>query len=183
VDDQWKPVAFLSKSLLETQRNYQIYDRELMAIILAFEAFRHYLIRHPLPVEVWTDHANLQYFCEPQKLNRQQARWLTQLQDYDYTLHHIPGKANSKDDLLSRQAGFDKGEDDNKKVTLLKPVHFRKLYIQVMVGFTSGMENAIRDALDREGREFPEETTGWSHDPVGLWEYYRHLYIPKDDKL
>jgi hypothetical protein len=101
VDDQWKPVAFLSKSLSETQCNYQIYDRELMAIVLAFEAFRHYLIRHPLPVEVWTDHANLQYFCEPQKLNRRQARWLIQLQDYDYTLHHIPGKANSKADLLS----------------------------------------------------------------------------------
>jgi hypothetical protein len=135
------------------------------------------------PVEVWTDHANLQYFREPQKLNRRQARWLTQLQDYDYTLHHIPGKANSKADLLSRRAGFDKGEDDNKEVTLLKPIHFRKLYIRVMVGFSSGMEDAIRDALDREGREFPEETTGWSHDPAGLWEYYGRLYIPKDDKL
>jgi hypothetical protein len=94
-------------------------------------------------VEVWTDHANLQYFREPQKLNRRQARWLTQLQDYDYTLHHILGKANLKADLLSRRAGFDKGEDDNKEVTLLKPMHFRKLYIRVMVGFTSGMENAI----------------------------------------
>jgi transposase InsO family protein len=183
VDDIWKPVAFLSKPLSETQRNYQIYDRELMAIVLAFEAFRHYLIGHPLPVEVWTDHANLQYFRESQKLNRQQACWLTQLQDYDYTLHHIPGKANSKADILSRRAGFDKREDDNKEVTLLKPMHFRKLYIRVMVGFTSGMENVIRDALDREGREFPEETTGWSHDPAGLWEYYGRLYIPKDDKL
>jgi hypothetical protein len=72
-----------------------------MAIVLAFEAFRHYLIRHLLPVEVWTNHANLQYFHKPQKLNCQQARWLTQLQDYDYTLHHILGKANSKVDLLS----------------------------------------------------------------------------------
>jgi hypothetical protein len=79
VDDQWKPVAFLLKSLSETQRNYQIYDRELMAIVLAFEAFRHYLIGHPIPVEVWTDHANLQYFREPQKLNCRQAHWLTQL--------------------------------------------------------------------------------------------------------
>jgi hypothetical protein len=52
-----------------------------------------------------------------------------------------------------------------------------------MVGFTSGMENAIREALNHEGREFPEETTGWSHDPAGLWEYYGRLYIPKDDKL
>jgi hypothetical protein len=129
VDDQWKPVTFLSKSLSETQRNYQIYDRELMAIVLAFEAFSHYLIGHPLSVEVWTDHTNLQYFREPQKLNHQQARWLTQLQDYDYTLHYIPGKANTKANLLSRWAGFDKGEDDNKEVTLLKPVHFRKLYI------------------------------------------------------
>jgi hypothetical protein len=65
VDDTWRPVAFLFKSLSETQCNYQIYDRELMVIVLAFEAFRHYLIGHPLSVEVWTDHTNLQYFREP----------------------------------------------------------------------------------------------------------------------
>jgi hypothetical protein len=52
-----------------------------------------------------------------------------------------------------------------------------------MVRFSLGMEDAIRDTLDREGREFLEETMGWSHDPADLWEYYRCLYIPKDDKL
>ena len=50
-------------------------------------------------VEIWTDHNNLQYFKKPQKLNRQQARWVPELADYDYMLHHKPGKSNKADPL------------------------------------------------------------------------------------
>jgi hypothetical protein len=117
VDDIWKLVEFLSKSLSEMQRNYQIYDRELMAIVLAFEAFRHYLIGHPLPVEVWTDHANLQYFHEPQKLNRRQACWLTQLQDYCMTTHFIivPGKPTQKQISCHDEQGLTKERTTTRK--------------------------------------------------------------------
>ena len=69
--------------------------------------------------EIWTDHANLQYFKKPEKLNRRQARWLTELQEYDFTLHHIPGKSNSKADILSRRPGFNRGAEDNDNVILL----------------------------------------------------------------
>ena len=69
-DGQWCPVAFLSKSLTETQRNYEIYDRELLAIMTALEEFRRYLLNAKQSFEIWTDHANLQYFRKPQKLNR-----------------------------------------------------------------------------------------------------------------
>jgi hypothetical protein len=63
--------------------------------MIALEDFHRYLINVVSPFEVWTDHANLQYFKKPQKLNRWQARWLTELQDYRFTLHHIAGKTNS----------------------------------------------------------------------------------------
>jgi transposase InsO family protein len=69
--------------------------------------------------EIYTDHANLQYFKKPQKLNRRQARWLTELQEFHFTLHHIPGKSNSKADLLSRRPGFEKGVNDNEDTILL----------------------------------------------------------------
>jgi len=71
------------------------------------------------PFEVWTDHENLKYFREPHKLNRQQAGWYLKLQDYDFTLKHIPGKTNMKADILSQKEQVDTKED-NKDIQLLK---------------------------------------------------------------
>jgi hypothetical protein len=100
-DNKWKPIGYTSKAFNPTQRNYDIYNQEFLAIMLALEQHRPQLIGTKQPFKIQTDHANLQYFKKPQKLNRQQARWLTELQDYDFILTHIPGKQNSKADILS----------------------------------------------------------------------------------
>ena len=73
-DRLWRPVAFLSKSLNETERNYKIHDKEMLAIIRGLEAWRHLLERVQVKFEIWTDHKNLEYFIKAQKLNRRQAR-------------------------------------------------------------------------------------------------------------
>ncbi len=65
---KWRPVAFMSKSLSATKRNYKIYDKELLAIMLALDEWRHYLMGAAEDIEIWTDHQNLQYFRKPQKL-------------------------------------------------------------------------------------------------------------------
>src|SRR6202040_3894487 len=54
-DGRWHPIAYLSKSLNETQRNYEIYDKEMLAIMLALEEWRHYLIGAIDIFEIWTD--------------------------------------------------------------------------------------------------------------------------------
>ncbi|SJL05427.1 uncharacterized protein ARMOST_08794 [Armillaria ostoyae] len=100
-DGKWRPVAFMSKALTATERNYEIYDKELLAIMLALAEWRHYLMGALEDVEIWTDHQNLQYFRKPQKLNRRQARWVTELAEYHFVLKHKPGTANVKADLLS----------------------------------------------------------------------------------
>ncbi len=69
-DGKWRPVSFLSKSLSVTERNYEIYDKELLAIMLALEEWRHYLMGTYQDFEIWTDHQNLQYFRKPQKVNQ-----------------------------------------------------------------------------------------------------------------
>jgi len=74
-DGKWRPVAFLSKSLNETERNYEIHDKEMLAIIRGLEAWRHLLEGAQFKFEIWTDHKNLEYFMKVQKLNRRQARW------------------------------------------------------------------------------------------------------------
>ena len=72
-DGKWRPVAFLSKSLNETERNYEIYNKEILAIIRGLESWRHLLEGVQFKFEIWMDHENLEYFIKAQKLNQRQA--------------------------------------------------------------------------------------------------------------
>ena len=72
-DGRWRLVVFLSKSLNKTERNYKIYDKEILAVIRRLENWRHLLENTKYKFEVWTDHKNLEYFIKVQKLNRRQA--------------------------------------------------------------------------------------------------------------
>jgi len=72
-EEKWHPVAFYSKSLSPVERNYEIHDKEMLAIIHALEEGRHFLEGAQHPVEIWTDHKNLEYFMMAKKLNHRQA--------------------------------------------------------------------------------------------------------------
>jgi len=72
-DRLWRPVAFLSKSLNKTKRNYEIHDKEMLAIIRRLESWRYLLEGICFKFEIWTDHKNLEYFMKVQKLNWRQA--------------------------------------------------------------------------------------------------------------
>ena len=73
-DRLWRPVTFLSKSLNKTERNYEIHNKEMLAIIRGLKAWRHLLEGAQTKFEIWTDHKNLEYFMKAQKLNRRQTR-------------------------------------------------------------------------------------------------------------
>jgi len=70
---KWKPIAFLSRIMQPVEQNYEIYDKELLAIVEALTKWRQYLLDVAEPFKVWTDHENLKYFRELHKLNGQQA--------------------------------------------------------------------------------------------------------------
>jgi hypothetical protein len=76
----------------------------MLAIIRGLEEWKHYLEDARHPVEIWTDHKNLEYFRMAQKLNCQQARWSLYLSRFDFTLHNKPGQSMGKPDALSRRA-------------------------------------------------------------------------------
>jgi transposase InsO family protein len=122
-DGKWKPIAFLSRTMTPAERNYEIYDKELLAIMEALRVWRQYLLDAKERFEIWTDHENLKYFREPHKLNGRQARWYLKLQDYDFIIRHVPGKTNTKADILSRMMGYD-GKDDNRDTIVLKEEMF-----------------------------------------------------------
>jgi len=101
-DKLWRPVAFLSKSLNETERNYEIHDKEMLVIIRGLENWRHLLEGAHFKFEIWTDHKNLEYFMKVQKLNQRQARWVLYLSRFDFTLKYVPGTKIGKTDRLNR---------------------------------------------------------------------------------
>jgi hypothetical protein len=75
------PVAFFSKTMNNAQRNYDVYNRELLALVETFRHWRHYLHSAVHKVKVHTDHANLLYWKNPGDHNRQVARWHAELMD------------------------------------------------------------------------------------------------------
>jgi len=66
----WHPVAFFSKLLDIYERNYEIYDKELLAVIWGLKEYRHHLEGYLYKVEIWLDHQNLIFFRIAQKLTR-----------------------------------------------------------------------------------------------------------------
>jgi len=123
VDDRDKHVivGLHSQTFNDAERNYDIHDRELLAVYRGLTAHRHLLLSSPFPVTLYTDHKNLEYYRHPHHINRRIARYLPRLADYNFVLTHIPGHTN-KADPLSRRPDYDIGSDDNSDVTVL-PSH------------------------------------------------------------
>ena len=118
------PIAYYSATFTPTEHNYDIYKRELLAVIQSIVHWRRYLGWTKEPFTILTDHKNLQYWKYPQKLNRRMARWHADLQEYDYEIQYIPGKTNIPADALSRPPGVDQGKEDNQDITLIPPERF-----------------------------------------------------------
>jgi hypothetical protein len=141
--NRWHPVAFHSKSLQPAERNYEIHDKELLAIVRALEIFRHYLEGRDNTTEIWTDHGNLVYFFTKQKLTRRQARWSLYLSHFRFIIIHKPGTQN-KSDALSRRPDHKEGMAlDNDDRVLLDNRFFTIHATQTTVVNISG-DNTIR---------------------------------------
>ena len=114
------PCAFISKTFTPTERNYEIYDRELLGIIRALEEWRHYIQGSGHLTIIYSDHKNLTYFRSAQKLNRRQARWSLYLSEFDIKLIHLPGTKMVQSDALSRRPDHGTNEEhDNEDITML----------------------------------------------------------------
>ena len=118
-DRKWHPVAFYSKSLSSVERNYKIHDKKILAIIHVLEEWRHFLEGATHPVEIWTDHKNLEYFMTAKKLICCQARWLLHLARFDFLLYYHPGCTMGKPDALSRRADHGNRASNNENIVLL----------------------------------------------------------------
>ncbi|KAK3505767.1 hypothetical protein QTP70_020016, partial [Hemibagrus guttatus] len=96
------PCAFFSRKLNPAERNYDIGNRELLAVKLALEEWRHWLEGAKHPFTVLTDHKNLEYLRAAKRLNPRQARWALFFTRFNFTISYWPGSKNTKVDALSR---------------------------------------------------------------------------------
>jgi len=137
------PVAYYSATFTPTERNYNIYEWELLAVMKSLQHWHPYLGWIKEPFTILMDHANLTYWKSPQNLNRCTACWHTDLQEYDFEIKHIPA------DALSRPPGVNQGENDNQRITMIPPSHIR---------------NAI--TIDKPTNEFLHSIMTHTHDYV-----------------
>ena len=190
-EGKWKPIAFLSRTIQPVERNYEIYDKKLLAIVKALTKWRQYLLDAVEPFEVWMDHENLKYFREPHKLNGQQAQWYLKLQDYDFILKHIPGKTNTKADILSRKDQVDTKED-NKDIQLLKDEMWtRKTTAKVtMLGRKVVTEEGDiikkiwrNNTREKEVVQALEKNNGLTWEENGVAYMEGRVYVPNNKEL
>jgi len=108
------PVAYYSRKLKDPERNYDIHDKELLAMVDALQKWDTYCKTTGPKITILTDHKNLEYWKTKKDLNLRQARWGERLDNYDFVIKYRPGKLAGKQDILSRESGDSRWEGDMK---------------------------------------------------------------------
>ncbi|QRW19985.1 Retrotransposable element Tf2 protein [Rhizoctonia solani] len=98
------PLGFLSESFKGAKQNYNMHNKELLAIIRSFKYWRIFWEGTLHPITVFTDHRNLEYWKESQTFNCRHAQWHLLLTGYNFQIVYQPGKQTGKPDALSRQS-------------------------------------------------------------------------------
>ncbi len=156
-DDKMHPCAYFSHRFSPAERNYDIGNRELLAVKLALEEWRHWLEGSGVPFIVWTDHKNLEYIKSAKRLNSRQAQWALFFCRFDFTITYRPGSKNIKPDALSRIF------DHSERPSFSEPIVPQKIFVSVV---TWEIESKVRTALEGvtpppgcpPGRLFVQET-------------------------
>ena len=98
-------VAFYSKNMVPAECNYEIYDKELLAIIRCLEHWRPELEATELPIEIFTDHKALEHFMTTKELTYHQVRWAEKLSEYNFKIMYQNRAKNIKADALTCKPG------------------------------------------------------------------------------
>jgi hypothetical protein len=118
------PVAFMSRKMTTAELNYEIHDKELLAVVSAIKIWRHYLEGLKRPFTILSDHQALEYFQTSKTLTRRQARWSEVVNHHKYKIQYRPGNKSGKPDALSRRPDYEEGgkASQSEPRTLLRPL-------------------------------------------------------------
>ncbi|QRW26435.1 Retrotransposable element Tf2 protein [Rhizoctonia solani] len=179
------PVAYLSKLLSPAEKNYDIFDKELLAVIRAFKEWCHLLEGSESPVQVLTDHKNLEYFSTSQSLNKRQIRWANFLVDYNFQIIYRPGAQNKKANILLRRYNLVPLEGGVENQVLLKPELFIASItpdqeINDLIGKAIYEDDRLKEILHKLQNK--EKVLEWELKEGLLW-YQGKIFVPKDNTI
>ena len=185
--------------------NYDVHDKELLAIFEAFQQWQHYLEGSATPINVITDHKNLEYFSMTKLLTRQQARWSEYLSHFNLIIRFQPGHLRTKPDLLTRQWDVYLKEG-NSDYASINPQNLRPVFSQhqlasslqatnlafpvLRVASIMDSEKLLPDilanlALDPTASEHLGNTSDlrWQTNPNGFLLHNERTYVPDSNDL
>jgi len=158
------PVAFYSKKHSPAECNYEIYDKELLTIVRVFEEWRPHLEGSRHPIQVVSNHKNLEYFMSTTLLNCRQARWSEFLSRFDFRITYRPGKAGGKPDALTRRSGDLPKEGDERLLAnqhaVLKPQNLSDLHRDGRTDAVNNVQLLANDVPDAGQPDAGQPDTG-----------------------
>ena len=140
-DGKLRPVAFYSRQFTAAERNYDVHDRELLAVVEAFKQWRHYLQGAKEETIVRSDHHNLKYFTTTKELTGRQIRWAEYLSRFKFRIEHIKGKENVIADALSRRPDYAIGLEQPRTNILVKDDDGIRYNTQAILAMTITVES------------------------------------------
>ncbi|KAJ1580307.1 hypothetical protein NDA11_003568 [Ustilago hordei] len=190
-EGRWHPVAFYSRKMSSAEKNYEIHDKELLAVVACLTQWRHMLAGLPNQLVILTDHEALKYFKSQRCITGRQARWAILLADFDFILQYRPGDKGGEPDALTRRTDMQPAgeEQDHNVRQLLHPRVFKEtadhdsLLMAPMLSMESIASKGLRDLvkifqpLDQELQEIHRKKPFELKDD--LWYSGGRLVIPK----
>jgi transposase InsO family protein len=187
----WHPVAFYSRTMVPAEQNYDIHDKEMLAIIQAFKEWRAELSGLKERFDVYTDHHALEYFMTTKKLNARQARWAEFLPQFHFLIRYRPGKENTLADALTRKD--EPTMKTHRTIQLLRPEWLEEGVQSQTGAIISALEPAMdlmdrvlqanRQAATQEPHASYIQKEGWEIDDQGRLTYHGKLYVPDNEDL
>jgi len=169
LDGKIHPIVFHSQKFNPAEMNYEIYNKEMLAIVESLEHYWHYFEGLGQQITVYSDHHNLLWFTKTKIYNRRQVRWAEKLSKFDFIIVFRPGKDGGKPDTPSRRPDYaEQARGEDQTMTFLRPNQVDTLAIveelkappeQTEVAARSaktgvrddaGVEKEIRDALQED---------------------------------
>ena len=206
IDDSGEihPVAFHSRTFTPPELNYDTHDKELLAIFAAFKVWRHYLEGSGTPIDVVTDHKNLEYFSTTKLLTRRQARWSEFLSGFNLVIRFRPGRLGTKPDSLTRRWDvYPKG--GNSDYATVNPSNLRPVFTQEQLvnslRASSLLEPVLRATVIMDQDQLHQDILTalptdplymshstnpkphWSITPNGFLRHNNLIYIPDSSDL
>jgi len=177
-------VEYYSKKLSQAEQKYTNPDRELYAIVKAFEKWHPYLYGRKAIVK--TDHNNIKFFLKKQKIEGKRARWALKLSEYDYEIQHIAGKQNILADSLSRRPDYMEGKTETPETELFKYEDDKivqnpeAIYAQILQVQEKDTVQEIKTATEElsEGLKEIFEKNGLTINEKGVYKIREKIFVP-----